>query len=98
MGDANGASDVQIRNNADANRFEAKVGSEVAVIQYQMRGDTIDLQHTIVPPQLEGAGIGSALAAYALEYARINSLCVIPTCSFIAAYIKSHPEYADLVS
>lgn len=67
------------------------------MLTYELRSDTIDLQHTIVPPAIEGEGIGSALAHYALEYARINSLCVVPTCSFVAAYIESHPEYSDLV-
>jgi predicted GNAT family acetyltransferase len=94
----NDASAVQVRNNAEARRFEARVGSDLAVVEYEMHGDTIDLKHTIVPPKLEGAGLGSALAEYALQYARLNSLCVIPTCTFIAAYIESHPEYADLVA
>jgi predicted GNAT family acetyltransferase len=92
------APEIKVSNNSGANRFEVSVGQDVAMLQYEMRGDTIDLTHTIVPPQLEGEGIGTALAEYALEYARLNSLCVIPTCSFVAAYIQSHPAYADLVA
>jgi predicted GNAT family acetyltransferase len=92
------APEIKVSNNSGANRFEVSIGQDVAMLQYEMRGDAIDLMHTIVPPQLEGEGIGTALAEYALEYARLNSLCVIPTCSFVAAYIQSHPAYADLVA
>lgn len=92
------APDIQVRNNLDASRFEAAIGSDVAVLEYELRGDTIDLKHTIVPPHHEGAGIGKGLAGYALNYARLNALRVVPTCSFVAAYIESHPDYADLVA
>jgi predicted GNAT family acetyltransferase len=31
-----------------------------------------------------------------LEYARQNSLRVIPMCSYAAAYIRANPEYMEL--
>lgn len=55
------------------------------------------MQHTIVPEEMEGKGIGSALVKHALEYARHEHLYVKPTCPFIRAYIDRHPEYKDLV-
>ena len=88
---------IVVHENPDASRFEVKVGDQTAFVEYRRRKDIINLAHTIVPPSLEGKGIGSALAKYSLNYARENSLRVIPSCPFIAAYIKSHPEYADLV-
>jgi predicted GNAT family acetyltransferase len=32
-----------------------------------------------------------------LDYARTQGLQVVPLCSFIAGYIRKHPEYQDLV-
>lgn len=84
-------------NNTAEHRFEIKQGDALAELVYEMRGsDTIDLVHTAVPAALEGGGYGSALAKAALEYARANELRVIPTCQFVQAYIRRHPEYAEL--
>lgn len=53
--------------------------------------------HTGVPPAYEGQGIASALVKEGLAYARKEGYKVVPLCSFVAAYIKRHPEYADLL-
>ena len=49
--------------------------------------------HTIVPPELGGRGVGSALVKYILDYAAQNHLKVRPDCPFVKAYIDKHPEY-----
>lgn len=85
-------------HNPGLNRFEVVVGTQTAVVEYRRKDDKMFLVHTLVPPALEGKGIGTALAKSALDYARENSLHVVPSCPFIAAYIESHPEYADLVA
>ena len=54
--------------------------------------------HTEVPKRLEGRGIGSQLVAGALDIARAQGLTVVPRCSFVKAYIKRHPAYADLLA
>ncbi|MGP4846293.1 GNAT family N-acetyltransferase [Marinobacter sp. 1Y8] len=51
----------------------------------------------MVPQQLGGQGVGSALVKHALNYAREQDKKVIPQCSFVASYISKHPEYQDLV-
>lgn len=89
--------EMPIRHNPELNRFEVVVETQTAVVEYRRRDDKIFLVHTLVPPVVEGKGVGTALAKYALDYARENSLRVVPSCPFIAAYIESHPEYADLV-
>jgi predicted GNAT family acetyltransferase len=86
-----------VRNNTDAGRFELDVDGELAVSNYRIRGKTIYFTHTEVPPAAEGRGIGNILARVALDYARANRLRVVPRCKFIAAFIKRHPEYQDLV-
>jgi predicted GNAT family acetyltransferase len=45
---------------------------------------------------LEGNGIGSLIVRAGLDYAREQSYKVVPLCSFVAAYIRRHTEYADL--
>ena len=48
-------------------------------------------------PRFEGQGLGARLARFALDDARERGLRVVPLCPFIAAFVKRHPEYQDLV-
>jgi predicted GNAT family acetyltransferase len=89
--------DYEVVNNTDARRFEIKIGDYFALIDYQPAGKNIVFTHTEVPRIFEGQGVGSKLARHALDYARENGLTVIPLCPFVAAYIRRHPEYQDLV-
>jgi predicted GNAT family acetyltransferase len=86
-----------IKDDTERSRFAADIDGRIPFVEYRRRGNRIYLAHTEVPPALEGRGIGSALAKHALDYARENKLEVVPSCPFIAAYIRSHPTYADLV-
>jgi predicted GNAT family acetyltransferase len=85
-------------DNPRAGRFELTIDGHTAIAAYQMSGGSIVFIHTEVPPELQGRGVGSALARAALDDARARGLAVIPFCPFIAGYIRSHPEYLDLVS
>jgi predicted GNAT family acetyltransferase len=53
--------------------------------------------HTEIDPAFEGKGLGSALAAGALDAERALGEPVVPLCPFIRSYIDRHPDYADLV-
>ena len=88
----------------DASRYEARLvpndgpaNPAVAFAAYVRRPGAIVFTHTEVPPALEGRGVGSRLARDALDDARRRGLAVIPRCPFVAAYIRRHPEYRDLV-
>ena len=88
----------QVVHNTAAGRFEIPTEAGVAQLTYARQGDTLDLRHTNVPPELEGRGYASALAQAALEYARTQHLHVIPTCPFVQGYLRRHAEYAGLVA
>ena len=49
-------------------------------------------------PAHEGKGLGSRLIAFALDEVRRQGLQAIPVCPFVAAYIRKHPQYLDLVA
>jgi predicted GNAT family acetyltransferase len=91
--------DVTFSHNVDESRYEVAVNGELAGFShYARRGDVIVFTHTEVDPTLEGRGIGSRLAAYALDDVRTSGLRVEARCPFIGAYIKRHAEYADLLA
>jgi len=89
----------QVRRNPAAHRFELLLGDEVAgFIDYRERGGRIDLIHTEVDTRHEGRGFGARLVRGTLEECRRAGAGVIPSCSFVAAYLQRHPEYADLAT
>jgi predicted GNAT family acetyltransferase len=83
--------------NDQTHRFEISLDGETAFAEYRLLGDHITLPHTVVPDAFAGRGYASALAKAALGYARHHDLKVIPTCEFMAGYIKKHPEWHDIV-
>ncbi|HWR17580.1 MAG TPA: GNAT family N-acetyltransferase [Terriglobales bacterium] len=78
-------------------RFELEQDGHVGWLKYSLHGNVLELNHTEIPPELRGKGLAAKLAQGALDYARENSLRVDVVCDSVAAYIKKHPEYADLV-
>jgi len=88
----------EVTDNAARYRFELAIDGSVATAAYELSGGTITFTHTVVPPELEGRGVGSRLVAAALNNARERGLRVVPQCSFVAAFIDRHPDYADLVA
>ena len=90
--------DVIVVDNKEASRWEARLGDQLAVLNYTLMDQEITLIHTGVPASFEGRGVGAKLVKTALDQARQDNLLVIPRCPFAAAYIKRHPEYLDLVA
>jgi predicted GNAT family acetyltransferase len=88
--------DYAIRDNPSAGRFETVVDGQLAVLDYRLDGDRLVLTHAGVPPPIEGRGIAAALARTALLAARERGLGVVARCSYVAAYLRRHPEFADL--
>ncbi len=85
--------DYTITHNENRKRFEISADGKTAYVKYDLFDGGIAYMHTIVPSELEGKGIASALAKYVLDYAADNNLKVKPYCPFINAYIDKHPEY-----
>jgi uncharacterized protein len=78
-------------------RFELEQDGHTAALDYTLAGDVLGLLETEVPEALRGTGIASLLAKTALEYAREHHLKVDVTCPFVAGYLRTHPEYEDLL-
>jgi len=86
----------QVHDNAPLSRFELQLDSAVAVLDYTRRGQVLALNHAGVPAAVEGRGIGSSLVAGALALIRSRGERIVPHCSFVAAYLRRHPEFDDL--
>ncbi|MBZ5858703.1 GNAT family N-acetyltransferase [Flavihumibacter profundi] len=90
------AESFDITDNKQQQQFQLVVNGEMAYLEYRWHNGKIALMHTYVPESLEGKGIASALAKYALEYARTEQIKIIVYCPFVAKYLERHPEYNTL--
>ena len=72
---------------------EATFKDNEARQQYEVYVDGMLAGHD----QYEGMGLGSRLVQFALDDLRARNLNAVPTCPFVAAYIRRHPEYLELV-
>jgi predicted GNAT family acetyltransferase len=90
--------EVKISENKEKKRFEAMVDGATAVIEYIRAEDKMYLTHTEVPKQLEGKGVASAMAKQVLEQIKVEGLQLVPLCPFIAAYLKRHPEWKEILA
>ena len=72
-------------------------GTLLGLIRYRTEPGVIVLVHTEVEPQAEHSGVGSRLVQGALDDIRARGLRLVPLCPFVAAFLRRHPEYADLV-
>ncbi|HET9876689.1 MAG TPA: GNAT family N-acetyltransferase [Mycobacterium sp.] len=52
--------------------------------------------HTEVEDEFGGRGLGTKLIAAALADTRAAGKRIVPMCSFVAAYVDKHREYADV--
>lgn len=90
--------ELNIVDNAEQNRFEVRLGDDLATLEYRRHGDTITLRHTEVPPAFRHHGVAEILARAALESARARNLKVVPLCPYVTAFIKRHKEYQSLLA
>jgi uncharacterized protein len=86
-----------VRHNEKDERFESDAEGGIAFVEYIIDGDEITFTHTEVPKAAEGKGVAGRLVADAMAYARGANLRVIPQCAYVAAWLKRHSEYNDIL-
>ncbi len=85
-------------NNENAKQYELEAEGLKARIEYIIaKNNVIYLTHTEVPSQLEGKGIGSTIVKLALEDIKSREMQLMPLCPFVAAYIKRHEEWNEIL-
>ena len=89
---------MEIARNSDKSQFEAILDGQTAVAVYEMNGSQMTVTHIIVPPAIEGRGVGSGLAKFAIQTARDEELTIVPQCPFMAAYFRRHPDQSDVLA
>jgi predicted GNAT family acetyltransferase len=93
------STEPRVTDNPRASRYELWLGTTRAgFIRYRAEPGTVLLVHTEVDPALAGQGLGERLVTGALGDLRARGLTLVPLCPFVRAYLRRHPDQADLVA
>ena len=87
-----------VRDNQESKRFELTLDGITAWSSYVRNGNVVDIQHTRVPEEARGKGMASALIQGSLDLLRSRGEKLIPTCPFVADYVRPHPGYQTLLA
>lgn len=89
---------MAIRHRPESGRFETEVDGHLAVLSYRRQQGRILVDHVGVPAAVEGRGIAGQLTRHALDWARESDLRVTPICPYVVAWLKRHPDYANILA
>jgi predicted GNAT family acetyltransferase len=84
---------LEVQNDEKNRKFHASVEGHEAAIEYVRVGDAYNLLHTFVPEELRGRHVGEELVRGALDQIKAQGATFLPTCPFVQAFVKKHPEY-----
>jgi len=84
---------------ATGGRYVARIpGKPEAEMTFSKAGEKIQIiDHTGVPEELGGLGVGKALVEYMVHDVRARGLKIIPLCPFTNATLRKHPEWQDIL-
>ncbi len=90
---------LEVRDRPDRSRYELREdGHLLGFTEYHERDGVYVFPHTVVLEPKRGAGYGTTLVRGALDDARRRGWLIVPECPFVAAFVTTHQEYADLVA
>jgi uncharacterized protein len=84
-----------VTDNVARSRFEMQLDGCTAFIDYRRSGDTLYLDHAEVPAACSGHGAGTRMVRATLELLRERGEHAVPVCSFIRAFVRRNPEFAQ---
>lgn len=79
-------------------RYTATIDGHTGEMTYSRSSpQLVIVDHTFVPDELRGKGVGQALARHAVEEARQGGWKIIPLCPFMRAQAMRHPDWQDVI-
>ncbi len=89
----------EVQHDPTGQKFCIKLGNTEAIMAYTQVNNILDIHHTMVPEDYRDAGLAKKLAVFAFEFAKKNSLKIIPSCPYLSEkFLPEHPEYRELVT
>ncbi len=77
---------ASVEGKSDAEMTFSKAGERILIVD-----------HTGVPEELGGMGVGKALVEYMVMDVRARGFKVVPLCPFTNTILRRHPEWQDIL-
>ncbi len=87
-----------VTDNAARHRFELVENGMTAFADYRRADGVIVIPHVEAPAGLQGTGAAGRLMEGVVEHVRAEHLKIVPTCPYADAWLKRHPEHADVLA
>jgi predicted GNAT family acetyltransferase len=84
-------------DNIQRHRFELVEQGLTAYADYRREPGRLIIPHVEAPLALRGGGAAGRLMLGVAEQARAAGETIVPLCGYAAAWLRRHPEYADLI-
>jgi uncharacterized protein len=86
----------EVVDNRARHRFELSENGALAYADYELKGSVLAVPHVVADPALRGTGAAGRLMEGVLAAIRARGLKIDPVCPYAEAYLRRHPEHADL--
>ena len=87
-----------VADNTERHRFELTEQGLTAFADYVRRGDVYVIPHVEAPIPLRGTGTAGRLMEGLVAHVRAAHARIAPVCPYAVAWLRRHPEHADLVA
>lgn len=90
---------IKVEHDKEYQQFTIPFDTDDAELAYALpKEGVIDFTHTFVPKDKRKNGYAEELITAGLDYARQHNLKVVATCPAVSKFIKTHPEYQDILN
>ncbi len=93
---------MEVKNKQDERGgyfFIKENNNRAGAMYYHFAGhNKMVIDHTEVDKKHAGEGMGKKLVKAGVEYARTNSIQIVPVCSFAKKVLEENKEYADVLA
>lgn len=89
---------IPVTDNLALSRFELVEQGHVAFADYRREPGRLIISHVEAPVALRGGGAAGRLMAGVVAQARVEGLKIVPLCGYAAAWLRRHPDHADVVA
>ncbi|MEW5682050.1 MAG: GNAT family N-acetyltransferase [Pseudomonadota bacterium] len=77
-----------IQHQSEQQRFVLQLDGAEAVLDYALSGDSINFQHTFVPPAFRGKGLAEKLVRHGLAWARQQQYQISASCWYVQKFLR----------
>lgn len=89
--------EVAAEMSANRGRYVVRQNGKEAELTFSITSPTLRIaDHTGVPDEMRGSGIGRALVERLVSDAREHGFKIVPLCPFVNAQRRRHPEWSDV--